>query len=178
MRRVLVAGFLVFALTLASAAASAQAPAQNGLSMGLVLGDPTGFTLRTGLTERSALQAHLGFSPFPGDAMAAMVDWTYDVWDFLRDNPDVKLPLYFGIGGKAQWFTGQYYAYEYDHQHRFPDLWHFGLGVRGLVGLRASLVNAPFDLFFELAPLGILVVVPNPGFYYDVDVAIGARYRF
>jgi hypothetical protein len=82
------------------------------------------------------------------------------------------------IGGKAQWFTGQYYACEHNHQHRFPDPWYFGLGARGLVGLRASLVKAPFDRFLELAPLGILVVVPTPGVYYDFDAAIGARYRF
>jgi hypothetical protein len=179
MRQVLlVVGALLFALTLAPAAASAQAHAQNGFSLGLVLGDPTGVTLRGGLGERHAIQAHFGFSPFPGDAVVAMVDWTYDAWDFLRHNTKASLLFYFGAGGKAEWFTGTYYAYEYDHHHSFPDKSHFGLGVRGLVGLRASFRKAPFDLFFELAPVGVILVVPNPGAYYDVDLAIGARYRF
>jgi len=178
MRYVFVAGVLLFALTLTPAAASAQAPAQNGLSMGLVLGDPTGFTLRSGLDERDAIQAHFGFSLFPGDAAAVMVDWTHDAWDFLRDNPSASLLFYFGIGGKAEWFTGRYYAYEYDHHHYFPDRSHFGLGARGLVGLRVSFVKAPFDLFFELAPVGVMFVVPDPGAYYDIDLALGARYRF
>ena len=178
MTRVFAAGVLLFALTLAPAAASAQAHAQNGFSMGLVLGDPTGLTLRGGLDERNAIQAHFGFSFFPGDAVVAMVDWTHDAWNFLRDNPTASLLFYFGVGGKAEWFTGNYYWYGYDHKHSFTDQSHFGLGARGLVGLRATFLKAPFDLFFELAPIGVIFVVPDPGACYDIDVAIGARYRF
>ena len=178
MRYALVAGIVLFASTLAPATASAQAPAQNGFSMGVILGDPTGVTLRHGLGERNAIQAHFGFSPFPGDAVVAMVDWTQDVWDFLRGNPSASLLVYFGIGGKAEWFTGQYFAYYYNQRHSFPDQSHFGLGARGLVGLRASFLRAPFDVFFELAPIAVIVVVPNPGAYYDIDVALGGRYRF
>jgi hypothetical protein len=174
MRPVLAAGLLLFALTLAPAAARAEAPAQNGFSLGLVLGDPTGATLRAGLGERQAIQAHFGFSPFPGDALAVMVDWTYDAWDFLRGNPSAALLFYFGFGGKVEWFLGDYYAYHFDHH----DHSHFGIGARGLVGLRVSFRRAPFDLFFELAPVGVIVVVPDTGAYYDIDFAIGARYRF
>ena len=180
MRPVFVVGIILFALTFAPAAAGAEAPSsgQNGFSLGLILGDPTGLTLRGGLGERAAIQAHFGFSPFPGDALAAMVDWTYDAWNFLRDNPTAWLLFYFGFGGKAEWFTGKYYAWDYNHHHGFPDQSHFGLGVRGLVGLRAPFRKAPFDVFFELSPLGFIVVVPDPGFYYDFDIAVGGRYRF
>jgi len=155
-----------------------QAAAQDGFSMGLVLGDPSGFTLREGLDERNAVQAHFGFSPFPGDAVAAMVDWTRDGGNFLPDNPSASLLFYYGVGGKIEWFTGNYYVYEYDHHHSFPDQTHFGLGVRGLAGLRTSFHKAPLDLFFELSPVGFLLVVPNPGTYYDLDFALGVRYRF
>jgi hypothetical protein len=192
MRHVFPAGILLVTLILAPVLASAEetatentpeqatasAPAsdRNGFSLGLILGDPTGITLRAGLGESNAIQAHLGFSPFPGDAIAIMVDWTYDAWVFLRDNPTASLPFYFGFGGKAEWFSGHYYAY---HDHRdYSDQSHFGFGARGLVGLRASFVNAPFDLFIELAPVGFLVVVPDTGIFYDIDFAIGARYRF
>jgi hypothetical protein len=168
----------MFAVTLAPAAARAQAHAPNGFSLGGVLGDPTGLTLRAGLGERAAIQAHFGFSPFPGDAVVAMVDWTYDVWDFLRHSPNAALMFYFGFGAKVEWFTGRYYAWEFDHHHSFPDRSHFGLGARGLVGLRVSFRRAPVDLFFELAPVGVIIVVPDTGAYYDVDLAIGVRYRF
>jgi len=178
MRVWLVAAALVVGVTLTSVAARAEAPAPSGFSLGLVLGDPTGVTLRGGLGERQAIQAHFGFSPFPGDALVAMADWTYDAWDFLRNSPRTALLFYFGFGVKAQWFTGRYYAYEFDHHHSFPDRSHFGLGARGLVGLRVAFRRAPFDLFFELAPVGIVIVVPDPGAYYDVDLALGVRYRF
>jgi hypothetical protein len=178
MRYAFAAGTVLFALTLAPAAANAQEPGQNGFSMGVVLGDPTGFTLRKGLGEHNAIQAHFGFSPFPGDAVAAMVDWTHDAWDFLRGNPNLSLLLFFGLGGKAEWFTGRYFAYRYNDQNSFPDQSHFGLGARGLVGVRASFLRAPFDLFFELAPIGIIFVVPDPGVYYDIDLAVGGRFRF
>jgi hypothetical protein len=176
MKTVFVAVSVLWALILAPAAATADSPSQNGFSMGVVLGDPTGLTLRSGLDERNAIQASLGFSPFPGDAMAAVVDWTHDAWNFLRDTPDAALLFYFGVGGKAQWFLGNYYAYG-NHQV-FSDRSHFGLGVRGLVGLRASFANAPFDLFFEMVPLGLIFVVPDAGAYFDFDVALGGRYRF
>ena len=178
MRHVLVAGSLLLAVTLTPAAARAQAPAPNGFSLGVVLGDPTGLTLRAGLGERAAIQGHLGFSPFPGDAVALMVDWTYDAVDLLRHNPRTALLFYFGFGAKVQWFSGRYYAWEFHDQHSFPDHSHFGVGARGLVGLRVSFRRAPIDLFFELAPVGVIIVVPDPGAYYDVDFALGFRYRF
>lgn len=153
----------------------ARAHDANGFSLGLVLGDPSGLTLRSGLSDRTAIQAHFGFSLYPGDAFAVMVDWTYDAWDFLRGNPSAGMLFYFGFGGKAQWFTGHYYAY---NKHGFDDRTHYGLGVRGLVGLRIPFRNAPFDLFFEAAPIGLLFVTPNGGAYYDADFALGFRYRF
>ena len=179
MKHVLVAGVLLLALTLAPAAAGAQEHAQNGFSMGFVLGDPTGFTLRAGLDERYAFQAHFGFGFFPGDSMVVMVDGTHDTGNLLRDNPTASLRFYFGVGGKAEWFTGRYYAYKPGPEYSFPDdRSYVGLGVRGLVGLRMSFREAPVDLFIELAPIGIIFVVPDPAAYYDPDLALGVRYRF
>jgi hypothetical protein len=178
MKKILGAGVLLLVLCLTPTVAFAEDNPANGMSAGFILGDPTGITLRQGLVGGNAVQLHLGFSPFPGDAVAAMVDWTFDVWDIFRDNSSLSLPIYVGLGAKAQWFTGQYYIYDYHGQRRFPDLLHFGLGARGLVGLRASLRQAPIDLFMELAPLGVIFIVPNPGIYYDADFGLGARFRF
>ena len=171
---------LILAATVCFAPALASARSQdlNGFSLGLILGDPTGLTLRGGISEKSAIQAHFGFSPFPGDALVIMVDWTYDAWDFLRSNPTAGLLFYFGFGAKGEWFTGRYFLYEHHGHHDLPDRSHFGLGLRGLVGLRAPFRKAPFDLFFEIAPVGITMVVPDAGVYYDFDAAIGFRYRF
>lgn len=186
MRRYISALMLMTAFCFAPLTVWAESPAApgantakvSGVSLGIILGDPTGLTLRVGLTERNALQAHFGFSPFPGSAVVGELDWTYDAWNFLRNNSTAELLFYFGAGGKMEWLTGDYYAYEYNHRHDIPDRSHFGLGIRALLGLRTVFLKAPFDLFFEVAPLGILFVVPNPGVYYDFDAAIGFRYRF
>ncbi|MDD5224144.1 MAG: hypothetical protein PHE84_09145 [bacterium] len=180
MKHLLVAGVLLFALTIVPAAAGAQTPVQNGFSLGVVLGDPTGFTLRAGFGERNAVQAHFGFGFFPGDSMVAMVDWTHDTGgDLLRDNPTALLRFYFGVGGKAEWFTGRYYAYRPSREYSFyNDQSYAGFGARGLVGLRLSFREAPIDLFLELAPVGVIFLVPDPAAFYDPDFALGVRFRF
>ncbi len=176
MKQVFISGYLLFVLGFMPALAHAQAPDQNGFSMGVVLGDPTGITLRGGLGSNNAIQVHLGFSPFPGDAVTTMVDWTHDAYNFLRDNPNAALLFYFGFGGKAEWFTGNYYAYS--DRHRWSDNSNLGLGVRGLAGLRSSFFKTPVDIFLELAPIGLIFVTPDDGVYYDIDLALGCRYRF
>lgn len=153
MRHVFVAGALLFTLVLVPAATGAQAPVQKekGLSIGPIMSDPTDATLRGGLDERSAIPAHLKLSPHPGN----------------------------GADDNAEWFTSKYDMYEDNRQHDFHDQSHFGPGARGgLAGLRASFVKASFDLFLELVPVGISFVVPNPVTYYNVDLALGIRYRF
>ena len=55
---------IAVAALLVSAPLSAQersAKAQDGFSLGLILGDPTGITLRGGVREHGAIQAHFGF---------------------------------------------------------------------------------------------------------------------
>jgi len=166
----MVVGFTTFIPT--------TADARDDFSMGVVLGDPSGLTLRGGIDGRSAIQAHLGFSFFPGDAVSAMVDWTYDAFDFLRSNRSASMYFYFGFGGKAMWFTGRNFVYEHNNRYSFPDNSYFGFGVRGLVGFRVAFRNAPFDIFFEVAPIGLTVVTPDPDLYYDIDGAVGFRFRF
>jgi hypothetical protein len=173
---------LVLAALLATSAGTTLAPssatAKEGFSLGMILGDPSGLTLRGGVGGPHAIQAHFGFGFFPGDAVTTVVDWTYDAWDFLRGNSTASLVFYFGLGGKLMWFTGRHFTYERNKKTYFDDYSHFGFGFQGLVGLRAVFRRAPFDVFFELAPMGLTVVVPDPGAYYDLDCAIGFRYRF
>lgn len=166
---------LLCVLTLAPAAASARVD-PNAFSLGFVLGEPTGLTLRSGLGDGSAIQAHVGFDHFRGGGMSAMLDWTYDAYDFMRRGPG-GLNFYLGIGGQAEWFGHGYHDGWYDGRRRYYDDGHLGLGVRGLVGLRASF-RPPFDLFLELAPVGLMLDVTDGYAYYDVDLAFGMRFRF
>ena len=177
-RAALLSAMIAGVLCFLPAPASAESHGDDGFSLGLILGDPSGLTLRGGIGGPNAIQAHFGFSPLPGDALAVMVDWTYDAWDFLADNKTAGLKFFFGVGGKGEWFTGKYFIYKHDKHLVAYDDSYFGLGLRGVVGLRAPFRKAPFDLFFELAPVGVTFVVPDGGVYYDFDAAIGFRYRF
>lgn len=150
-RHFFAAGVLLLALGVAPAASGVEPQVRNGLSMGAIRGDPSGVTLRGGHDERNATTDPLGAGPFPD----------------------------YGADGRPAWFTGDYQMTEAVHP---PDLYnqsHFGSRARGgLTGFRASFIKMPFDLFLELVPVRVLFVVPNPVTYYDIDLALGVRYRF
>jgi hypothetical protein len=168
------AAALLCVLLLAPDAASAMRPDQNAFSLGFVLGEPTGFTLRSGLGDGGAIQAHVGLDHLHGNNLAGMLDYTYDAFDFLRSSRSAALLFYLGLGGQAEWFGHHHDHWHHDHVY---DGEHLGLGMRGLLGLRASF-RAPFDLFLELAPVGLMFDVEDSSLYYDVDLAFGARFRF
>ena len=176
MNRLFGVAALLCALTLSPTAADASASDRDAFSLGFVLGEPTGFTLRSGLGDGSAVQAHFGVDHFHGGGMSAMVDWTYDAYDFLQRSRGAGLLFYLGLGGQADFFGHGYHDYDHGHGH-YHDDGHFALGVRGLLGLRASF-RPPFDLFLEVAPVSLLFDVADSYAYYDVDVALGARFRF
>ncbi len=169
---------LALCIGFAPATAHATSGDASGFSLGLILGDPTGVTLRGGIGDHSAIQAHFGFSAFPGHGLVAMVDYTYDAWDLMAKNQTAALWFFFGAGAKGAWFTGKYFYYKHQGRHSFPDRSYFGLGARGLAGLRLAFRNSPFDLFLEVAPIGFMVVVPHAAAYYDFNAALGFRYRF
>lgn len=167
---------LTCALILAPGAASARVD-KDAFSLGFILGEPTGLTLRAGLGDGSAIQGHLGFDHFRGGGTSAMLDWTYDAYDFMRRGRGGLL-FYVGIGGQAEFFDHGYRDGWYDgRRHDYYDDDHLGIGVRGLAGLRASFVP-PFDVFLELAPVGLMFDVTDGYAYWDVDLALGARFRF
>jgi hypothetical protein len=165
-------------LVLSPALAAAQVPGDDGLSMGLILGDPTGFTLRNGIGKDEAVQLHVGFGAIPGGALSVVADWTHDIWSFFPRGEVASLELFVGLGAKAVWFTERHYFYAHPRNRDYPEASHVGLGARGLVGLRMPFRTAPVDVFLELAPLGFVAVLPDGSLFYDADFALGVRYRF
>ncbi len=176
MTRLLGAAALLCVLTLAPGTARAMRNDPNAFSLGLVLGEPSGFTLRSGLGDGGAIQAHLGIDRFHGDDLSANVDYTYDVVDLMRSARGASLLFYLGVGGQAELLGHGYHEYDHDRGH-YHDHDHLALGMRGLAGLRLSF-RPPFDLFLEVAPVGLMLDVADGHAYYDVDVALGARIRF
>lgn len=165
---------LLGATLLVPGTASARRTDQNAFSLGFVLGEPTGFTLRSGLGDGGAIQAHVGLDHLHGNDLAAMLDYTFDAYDFLRSSRSAGLLFYLGIGGQMEWYGHGHDHWHHGHYHHGE---HLALGMRGLLGLRATF-RPPFDIFLELAPVALMFDIEDSSLYYDVDFALGARFRF
>jgi hypothetical protein len=159
-RRGPVLALVAVGLGLGVVPSTAEAATAN-FGLGIVLGTPTGFTLKTRLAESSALQLHFGYGYTPdGARVVADIDYLYHVTGLF---PSIEHSLlvapYFGLGAK---FGAA------DHQNP-------GLGLRVPLGVSFFLRNGvPLEIFAEVG-LGIYVL---PSTSPLVDGGLGARWYF
>lgn len=129
----------------------------RGLGLGVILGEPTGFSLKYWLSDVSAVDAAVGWS-FDGETdFHVHGDYLHHLFD-LFPVKGRRLPLYFGGGLR------------YKHRDGREDLF----GFRGVVGVSYLVPDIPLDIFLEAGP--ILDVTPD--FEVRHTVGIGARYWF
>jgi hypothetical protein len=125
------------------------------MGAGIILGEPTGFSFKYWLTEKTALDAGLAWSFV--DANAFQIQADYLIHNFnLFNFPEGKLPFYFGIGGRVKFSND------------------VTLGIRVPLGITWIFNDAAFDVFFEAVP--ILDILPETNF--TISAAIGGRYFF
>lgn len=134
---------------------STQVFAQDsGFGLGILVGEPTGFSAKLWTTENTALDAALAWS-FAGDGFIRLHSdllWHKHYFDVARG----ELPFYFGFGARLVFAS---------------DL---ELGIRIPVGLSYQFESGPFELFFELVPVFNLL----PEAQLDLDAGLGVRYYF
>ena len=149
-------------------------------ALGLGLGDPTGLSLRGEITPKTQIELLFGFGMFPGASVGVNAAFVWDIWDFLDETHPVSLIFYTGPGMGFNWYVGGWFAYSYGSHFQAPigDLKHFGLSFHGVAGLRMPWHEFPMEMFFELAPVGFVIVMPNVAAYYDVNALFGWRWRF
>ena len=130
--------------------------AQNsGLGAGIIVGEPTGISLKYWTGELSAFDGAIAWSFGKEDAIHLHAD-------MLFHNPDLisvsegSLPVYYGLGIRI----------------KLED--KSKLGIRIPVGIAYQFVKAPFDIFLEIVPLLDLV----PATDFGLNAAIGVRYFF
>ncbi len=158
----------VCALSLGSGAAWAGGPQGKGFGLGLILGEPSGLSLKNWFTVDQAVQAHLSFD-FSDEAFALLVDYLYH-FDIARlGTSGVELPVYVGIGGKVL-----VDADDKDDHHADNDDGSVGLGVRIPLGLAILPTKLPLEFFLEVG-LGLRVI---PATHADIDGGLGVRYYF
>lgn len=137
--------------------------AQNSVGLGVMVGEPTGLSLKAWTSGSTAFDAGLAWSFGRYDAINIHADYLWHHFGvFGNEIEKGELPLYYGIGGRLV------LADDYPN----PGDNNAVLGVRGPVGIEYLFEESPVGVFFEVAP--ILNLAPSTDF--DVDGAIGIRF--
>jgi len=146
------------ALLLLLLAAPARAQEARNFGLGLIIGDPTGLSLKGFLSADHAIDGAVGLGLIGGHDLIVQADF---LWLFpLHRWSSATLDMHLGVGPKL------------GIKNKGED--EVRIGARGPFGVSVMFLEAPFDVFAEVAAgLWILKDVK-----LDVDVAIGGRYWF
>lgn len=152
----------LFMLLFTFSAANAQKTG-NDVGLGVMVGEPTGVSLKAWTSGTTAFDVGLAWSFGRYDAINVHADYLWHHFDALSDDIDQgQLPVYYGIGGRLV------FADDYPN----PGDNNAVLGVRGPVGIEYLFEESPVGVFLEVAP--ILNLAPSTDF--DVDGALGVRF--
>ncbi|HOP95200.1 MAG TPA: hypothetical protein PL130_05480 [Dictyoglomaceae bacterium] len=126
----------------------------GNLGVGVVVGEPTGLSLRLWQGKNTALDFGLAWSTI-ANVLHLSADYVNHNFEVFKIN-NGSLPFYYGIGARIL----------------VSDNTSFG--IRLPLGIVYIPKGMPLDFFFEIVPTLELV----PGTYFDVDGALGFRYYF
>ena len=124
---------------------------------GLMLGEPTGATLKYWFNETMAIDGGIGWSFESDTDLHIHSDFLWHKFNVFPVS-EGQLPLYFGVGARVK--------FRDDDSERF--------GIRAPVGVAYIFPDKPVDVFVEVAP--VLDVAPSTRL--GIMGAIGARYWF
>ena len=143
-------------LTAVILAALIPSPARADLGVGVMAGEPTGFSFKWWKEEGTAVDAAAGWS-LGDEHFYAHCDY---LWPYTIKAGSIGggAPLYYGIGARVVL-----------HEHSDATI-----GVRRPVGLDYMFDNGRVDIFVEIAP--VLIVIPEGDF--DVSGGVGVRFYF
>lgn len=142
-------------LVLLLAAARPAAAQDRGVGLGLILGEPTGVSLKSWTGRRTAIDVAAAWSFDRDGSMHLHADYLIHDFNLIKTRSG-RLPVYYGIGGRL----------------RLEDKTR--IGVRFPIGMCYIFDDAPIDIFIELGP--VFDVAPST----ELTVAgfIGFRYYF
>ncbi|MBD3411025.1 MAG: hypothetical protein GF419_12575 [Ignavibacteriales bacterium] len=158
----LVITFIVLVGTL-----QAQSPGKT-FGFGLIVGDPTGGTIKLWTGGTNAIAAHVGGSYFGEIRIGADYLWHFNAFNSRMFN------LHAGVGGAIGLGDGggPLHDANSDNFYNRGDDAGVGIGGRGVVGVNFYTPGAPVEIFLEVGPF--IGIVPDVGFAFDG--ALGARY--
>jgi hypothetical protein len=145
----------------------AQSPKGEDFGFGIVLGEPTGATLKFWTQPTNALVVNVGASYFGSPRIG--VDY---LWHFDAFKSDVAY-LYAGPGGVIGFGEGNGIWYKREGDKYFvKEDDEIGLGARGVFGVNVVPRDTPLETFFEI---GVLIGLA-PDFGSSIDAALGIRF--
>jgi hypothetical protein len=133
----------------------AAVSAHARVGVGVFVGEPSGISIKSWLSDGRAVDGVVGWS-VERDDLHVHADY---LWQRVIEDTELggSVPLYYGLGVR---FLAR------DEDSRF--------GVRIPVGLDYLIDDGRFDIFIEIAPIFDLV----PETEFDLSAGIGARYCF
>ena len=147
----------VFILAFISLFLSSSAAAQErGFGIGVILGEPTGFSLKGWTSNNTAVDFGVAWSFVDEGSLHFHADYLVHNFNLFKPKRG-KLLFYYGVGGRVK---------IRDNGDR--------VGIRVPVGLSYIPEGTSLDIFFEVAP--VLDVAPKTEF--EFTAGIGIRYYF
>jgi hypothetical protein len=129
----------------------------GGLGVGVILGEPTGFTMKYWLARNHAFDLGAAWAFEPNGYFELYGDYLFHFFDLIKV-PRGELPFYVGVGARVA----------------IPDAGSTLVGVRIPVGLAYEFEQVPVEVFVEIAP--IVDVAPSTELRWNGG--IGVRYYF
>ena len=160
--RVLPSCFAVFAIVIALAPSRAEANDKGIFGAGLIIGEPTGLSVKYYLGDNVAVDGAIG-GAFLGKGVQVHGDVLWHPW-ILEKKPSFVLPVYFGPGIRVL-----------DRNAGGGDNDHFRIGLRGVAGVLFDFTEAPLDVFLEVAGV---VDYRTKGDRFGIDINLGAGVRY
>jgi hypothetical protein len=157
MRKALWVVMLSFVL---GAAGEVRAQA-SGAGIGIIVGEPTGLSLKFWQSQRTAIDLAAAWSFTDDGAFHIHGDFLFHKFDLIKVS-EGQLPFYYGIGARVKVYDG-------DHDDDVLVGLRIPLGLDYLFG-----GGTPLDVFVEVVP--ILDLAPDTD--VSLNASIGIRYWF
>ncbi len=163
--KILCLGSLSLLLSLAPLTAStARADSKGVFGAGLIVGEPTGLSVKYYLGGDTAIDGAVG-GAFLGKGLQVHGDFLWHPW-LLESKPAFELPAYVGLGARVL-----------DRNGGGGDQDHLRIGARFVGGLLFDFTEVPLDVFIEVAGVLDYRTKGSP-FGVDINLGAGVRYYF
>ncbi|MCB0722646.1 MAG: DUF3996 domain-containing protein [Ignavibacteriae bacterium] len=133
----------------------------NSFGVGIIVGEPTGLSMKLRLSENTAIDGALGWSFEDKGSLHIHGDFLLHDYSLIHVD-EGRLPIYYGIGGRIK--------LKNENKGNDDDR----IGVRVPVGLAYEFSSRKADIFLEIVP--ILDLTPES--QVSFNAALGARYYF